>query len=249
MIRVFIIDENYLICNVMSTLLEKEADIEVVGCAATYHEEVVNQAVGCDIVLLDGKLPNQHKFTFMQLLTTLDPLVKVIVIGLHKSEQVILHHLEAGAAGYVLQDESVDKLLKTIRATYQGEAFISPRMTTRLIDRIAELKQLLIKQGVYTNVLPGLTDREREVLELVKQGFSNREIGERLVIEVGTVKNHIHNILRKFNANSRRDVSSILELVEFELVPNVKEADAHYRHGQQFAPPRNRRRNEFNIWK
>jgi DNA-binding NarL/FixJ family response regulator len=249
MIRVFIIDENYLICNVISTLLEKEADIEVVGCATTYHEEVVNQAVGCDIVLLDGKLPNQCKFTFMQLLTTLDPLVKVIVIGLHKSEQVILHHLEAGAAGYVLQDESVDKFLKTIRATYRGEAFISPKMTTALIDRIAELKQLLIKQGVYTNVLPGLTEREREVLELVKQGFSNREIGERLVIEVGTVKNHIHNILRKFNSNSRRDVSSILELVEFDPVPNVKEADSHYRPGQQFALPRNRRRNEFNIWK
>jgi DNA-binding NarL/FixJ family response regulator len=247
MIRVFIVDENYLICNVISTLLEKQSDIEVVGCATTYQEEVVAQAVKADVVLLDGKIPNQRKFAFIQLLATIDPLVKVVVIGLHKSEEVILHHLEAGVAGYVLQDESVDKLLKTIRAAYQGEALVSPRITTKLIDRVAELKQLLVKQGVYTNVLPILTDREREVLDLVKRGCSNREIGRRLVIEVGTVKNHIHNILRKFNVNSRRDIPSILELVEFDHFTPLKESENHYQNGRA-AYSRSRRKNELTLW-
>jgi DNA-binding NarL/FixJ family response regulator len=214
MIRIFIVDENYLICNVISTLLEKQSDLQVVGWSTPYQPEVINQAARSDVVLLDGKLPGRHKFGFIQLLGDVAPVVKVVVMGLNKSEKVILHHLEAGAAGYVLQDDSADNLLRAIRAAYRGESLVSPRMTTALIARVAQLKQLLVKQGVYTDLLPTLTEREREVLDLVKQGLANREIGERLVIEVGTVKNHIHNILRKFKVNSRRDIPFMLELID-----------------------------------
>lgn len=224
MIQVFIIDENYLICNVISTLLEKQPDIQVVGWAAPHHAEVITQAAEADVVLLDGKVASESKFSFIQLLAEVAPTVKVVVMGLNKSEKIILHHLEAGAAGYVLQDDAADNLLRTIRAAHRGESLVSPRMTTALIARVAQLKQLLVKQGVYTHLLPTLTEREREVLDLVKQGLGNREIGERLVIEVGTVKNHIHNILRKFKVNSRRDIPFMLELLDNDsLIPEVPE--------------------------
>lgn len=225
MIRVFIVDENYLICNVISTLLEKQSDLQVIGWSTPYHPEVINQAAGSDVVLLDGKLSGHHKFSFIQLLGEVAPAVKVVVMGLNKSEKIILHHLEAGAAGYVLQDDSADNLLRAIRAAYRGESLVSPRMTTILIARVAQLKQLLVKQGVYTHLLPTLTEREREVLDLVKQGLGNREIGERLVIEVGTVKNHIHNILRKFKVNSRRDIPFMLDLLDNDsLMPEISES-------------------------
>jgi len=213
MIRAFIVEQNQLICNIISAFLEKQADMVVVGWATT-PEAALEQIGGCDIVLLDGKLPNPRKFTLIRLLAKIAPQVKVVVLNLEPSERVILQHLEAGAAGYVPKDGSVDTLLRTIRATHCGESLVSPRLTTMLIARVAELKQLLTKQGVYPNVLPALTEREREVLDLVKLGLGNREISKRLVIEVGTVKNHIHNILRKYKVNSRREIPSLVEKEE-----------------------------------
>ncbi|MCK6629176.1 MAG: response regulator transcription factor [Anaerolineae bacterium] len=213
MIRAFIVEQNQLICNIISAFLEKQADMVVVGWATT-PEAALEQIGGCDIVLLDGKLPNPRKFTLIRLLAKIAPQVKVVVLNLEPSERVILQHLEAGAAGYVPKDASVEMLLRTIRATHCGESLVSPRLTTMLIARVAELKQLLTKQGVYPNVLPALTEREREVLDLVKLGLGNREISKRLVIEVGTVKNHIHNILRKYKVNSRREIPSLVEKEE-----------------------------------
>jgi DNA-binding NarL/FixJ family response regulator len=167
-------------------------------------------------------------------------------MGLNGSEKIILHHLEAGAAGYVLQDDSADNLLRAIRAAYRGESLVSPRITTVLIARVAQLKQLLVKQRVYTNLLPTLTEREREVLDLVKQGLGNREIGERLVIEVGTVKNHIHNILRKFKVNSRRDIPFMLELIDNDsLTPGIPE---HRQCKIQSIHPRRRSNKLEKIW-
>jgi DNA-binding NarL/FixJ family response regulator len=246
MIRIFIVDENYLICNVISTLLEKQSDLQVVGWSTPHEPEVINQAAGADVVLLDGKLPGQHKFSFIQLLAEVAPAAKVVVMGLNGSEKIILHHLEAGAAGYVLQDDSADNLLRAIRAAYRGESLVSPRITTVLIARVAQLKQLLVKQRVYTNLLPTLTEREREVLDLVKQGLGNREIGERLVIEVGTVKNHIHNILRKFKVNSRRDIPFMLELIDNDsLTPGIPE---HRQCKIQSIHPRRRSNKLEKIW-
>lgn len=213
MIRVFIVDHNQLICNIISVFLEKQSDMVVAGWA-TSPETALEQVSGCDIVLVDGKLPNPRKFTLIRLLAKIAPQVKVVVLNLDQSEKVILQHLEAGAAGYVPKEASVEMLLKTIRATYRGESLVSPRLTTLLIARVAELKQLLTKQGVYPNVLPALTEREREVLDLVKLGLGNREISKRLVIEVGTVKNHIHNILRKYKVNSRREIPHLVEKEE-----------------------------------
>lgn len=213
MIRAFIVDQNQLICNIITAFLEKQADIVVAGWATT-PEAALEQVGGCDIVLLDGKLSNPRKFTLIRLLAKIAPQVNVVVLNLDPSEKVILQHLEAGAAGYVPKDASVDTLLRVIRATHLGESLVSPRLTNLLIARVAELKQLLTKQGVYPNVLPALTERECEVLELIKLGLGNREISKRLVIEVGTVKNHIHNILRKYKVNSRRQIPHLLEKEE-----------------------------------
>lgn len=246
MIQVFIVDENFLICNVISTLLEKQSDIQVVGWASPYQPEVINQAACSDVVLLDGKTTGQQKFGFIQLLAEVAPTVKVVVMGLNKSEKIILHYLEAGAAGYVLQDDSADSLLRAIRAAYLGESLISPRMTTVLIARVAQLKQLLVKQGIYTNLLPTLTEREREVLDLVRQGLGNREISKRLVIEVGTVKNHIHNILRKFNVNSRRDIPFMLELLEGDSL--IYEISGSHQHSIQPLHSRRRSNKLEKIW-
>jgi DNA-binding NarL/FixJ family response regulator len=126
-------------------------------------------------------------------------------------KDVILQYIEAGIAGYVLRDDSVDQLLHAVRAVYRGEAVVSPDIAAALMTRIAQLSNVC--QGTTwseSGVFLELTPRERQVLVLVQQGLSNQEIAASLTIELGTVKNHIHNILRKLNVRSRHDAVAYL---------------------------------------
>jgi DNA-binding NarL/FixJ family response regulator len=124
--------------------------------------------------------------------------------------------VEAGAAGYVLQEDSVEKLLQKIRAAYNGEALVSPRIAARLMARLAELANMHTTIGVYPSEtmhrFAELTPLEREVLHLMSQGYSNQGIADRLIIECGTVKNHVHNILKKLEASNRQEAVYMMKI-------------------------------------
>jgi len=142
-----------------------------------------------------------------------DPSVKVLVLGLGESKERVLRYVEAGADGYVLKNDSVDDLLRHIRAAQRGKALVSPKIAAALMSRVTELAQLFaeIESGISESA--DLTPREREILELIGQGLTNQEIADRLVIEVGTVKNHVHSILQKLDVSSRQDAASYLALI------------------------------------
>jgi DNA-binding NarL/FixJ family response regulator len=133
-------------------------------------------------------------------------------MGLHDEVPLILHYLEAGADGYILNKDSTWAFLQKIRAVYNGRPRICPEVTAALMERVMELSngQPITKKDA---ALTELTGREREVLELVGCGLSNREIAQRLYIEVGTVKNHIHSILRKLNVETRHDATRFLPIL------------------------------------
>jgi DNA-binding NarL/FixJ family response regulator len=166
----------------------------------------------CDVLLVSTRLPDHGALRLLDALAELESPARVLVLGLAESEQEILRYVEAGAAGYVLQDDSVDELLANIRAVHSGKAIVSPEIAGALVTRVAELSQVF-EDAYAIDSSAQLTPREREVLQLIGQGMTNREIAERLVIELGTVKNHVHSILDKLNVSSRRDAAAYLAVM------------------------------------
>lgn len=211
-IRVLAVNEIRLMCNVISAMLEEEPDIEVVGTATT-SEEALAQISECDVVLVNTGLPDNGALKLTRAVVEKAPSVRVLVMGLAESETEILQYVETGAAGYVLKDDSVDELLRHIRATHSDEALVSPEIAAALMSRVSELAQSYPGTAGVDETAE-LTPREHEVLQLIGQGLSNQEIADRLIIEVGTVKNHVHNILQKLNVNSRQDAAAYLAVIE-----------------------------------
>jgi two-component system NarL family response regulator len=211
-IRVLVVNQFPLMCDVIAAVLEDEPDIDVVGSATTV-EDALRRASDCDVMLVSTRLPANAALEMTREVAESDLPAKVLILGLAESELEILRYVEAGAAGYVLQDDSVEELLSNIRAVHSGQAIVSPEIAGALVARVAELAQLF-GDAFAIDSSADLTPREREVLQLIGQGLTNREIADRLVIELGTVKNHVHSILDKLNVSSRRDAAAYLALMQ-----------------------------------
>jgi DNA-binding NarL/FixJ family response regulator len=212
MIGVLIVNRSRLICDVVAAVLRDEPDIRVVGSATSVGEALdLLRRSKCDLVLASTNLSNEGTLEFIRAAKAASP-ARVLVMGLVEAEEVILRYVEAGADGYVLREDSVDGLLKNIRAVHDGEALASPEITAALFSRIAELAESHPKIDV--GEFAELTPREKEVLDLVGEGFSNREIANRLFIEVGTVKNHVHNILHKLDVGSRDEAAAYWDAIQ-----------------------------------
>ncbi len=215
MVRVLIVHEIRLMCEMIATSLKSDPTIEVVGCATTLEEA---QAIGphCDVILVSSALPYDGALAVTQAFKSF-PSVAVVVLGLPESEPAILPFIEAGAVGYVCRENSAEELLETIHSVSAGEARVSPTVAAALIARMSELADW-IKQSNgslgSSESRANLTERECQVLALIAQGRSNQEIAQRLTIELGTVKNHVHNILRKLNVTSREEAAACLPWIE-----------------------------------
>ena len=210
MIRVLVVNEQRLMANLITSVLDGEADITVVGVATSVTEALEKGAVA-DVLLISTQLPDGGALRLVQQATQEHPDQAVLVMGVGESEWEILHYVEAGASGYVLKNDSVEELLRHIRAAHAGKARVSPVIAAALMSRVAELAQLVSQASISADV-GELTPREMEVLTLIGRGLTNQEIAEHLVIEVGTVKNHVHNILNKLGVSSRRDAVGYLVL-------------------------------------
>lgn len=210
MIRVLLVHDIRLISDVIAALLEGVPDIEAAGSATTV-EEALERLPGCDVVLVNARLPDDGAVRLAQAAAAAHPAAKVLVLGLTETKERVLKYVEAGAAGYVLKEDSVEDLLERIRIAHGGAALVSPEVAAALMSRLAELAQSAPAPEPPAPAPADsseLTPREREILELVGQGCTNQQIAERLVIEVGTVKNHVHSILQKLNVSSRQDAAA-----------------------------------------
>jgi DNA-binding NarL/FixJ family response regulator len=202
MIRVLLVNETRLVGHVTAAVLEEEKGIRVVDSLGSVAEGLA-RATECDVLLVSATLPGGGAARLARAVSESASDVKVLVTGLPSSEQQILPYIEAGACGYVLEDDSVKDLLRRIRAAYHGKALVSPEVAAGLISRVRELARQASPQAPELEGMPRLTAREREVLELLREGLSNQEIADRLGIRVGTVKNHVHSILQKLGLDSR----------------------------------------------
>ena len=214
MIRLLVFHEVHVFGRVIMAALSQESDIHVVGWAAT-EDKVLGQIHRCDVILVCVVVPDDGALVLVRAIRKTGATVKILVMGLPKSEEAILTYVEAGADGYVLQDDTMDDLLKNIYALHRGEALASPQVIATLMARVNRLAELHAELGLNPDVgkLTDLTPREREVLAFIGEGLSNQEISDRLIIELGTVKNHVHNVLQKLGVNNRWEATAYSKLL------------------------------------
>jgi DNA-binding NarL/FixJ family response regulator len=213
-IKILLVNDVRLMGNIITASLVDETDINIVGCVSTIREalSVVNN-VDIDVALVSTRL-REGALELTQRITEHAPTTKVVALGLTESKDRVLRFVEAGAAGYILDDDSLSDLIATIRAVDADKALVSPEVAGALIERLADLAQLVadIDSSIPENA--NLTPREKEVLELIARGMTNQDIAKELVIEVGTVKSHVHNILDKLDVSSRRDATAYLAFID-----------------------------------
>ena len=214
MINILVVHEFPLMCNIISSVLDSEPDINIVECASNVDEAIESVLKNnVNLVLVSTRLPEDGTTRLTQLLVQKAPSVKVVILGITETREGVLEYVESGAAGYVLRESSLDDLLATIRAVNNGQALISPEIAATLIQRVSEFAQVFTDTGVNPPESLNLTNREMEVLELLSKNLSNQDISQRLVIETGTVKNHVHNILNKLGVGSREEAANLMALI------------------------------------
>ena len=214
MIHLLLVNEIRLMCNVLNAALEDEPDIKVVACATSVEEALEKlEQEDVDVVLASTRLPERGALRLTETITEIQPSIDVIVLGVTEKKERVLQYVEAGAVGYVLSEDTLDEMVNKIKAAQHGKALVSPKIAGALMERVSELAQMFadLETGVVESA--GLTARELEVLELLGQNLTNQEISDRLVIEVGTVKNHVHSILNKLNVSSRSEAATYLALI------------------------------------
>jgi DNA-binding NarL/FixJ family response regulator len=217
LIRVFVVHEFRLMCNIICAALNDEPPIQIVGFDTTFEQALAHiPGEAIDVVLLSSRLPGHGTLKLTKALTQIAPSVKILVLGIAETKEKVLRYIESGATGYVHRDNSVEDLVAAIGAAYNGRAFISPEIAAALIERISNLARRFSRVGSTLPDTIKLTTRQLEILELLEQNLSNKEIADRLVIEVGTVKNHIHHILSKLGVTNREDAASLLALLREE---------------------------------
>lgn len=186
----------------LSHVLGAEPGISVVDASSSLQEAGPRLAAArAEVVLLD--LGVDHPVLAMRRLSRL-PGLRVVAFGVHDRQEEIVACAEAGMAGYVTREGTVTELVQTIRAAARGEFSCPPQIAAGLLRRVA----VLAGGGGPPPPSPGLTAREREILQLLDHGLSNKEIATLLSIQVATVKNHVHNILGKLGVRKRADAAA-----------------------------------------
>lgn len=199
-VRVFLLDDHEVVRRGVHDLLDAEPGLEVVGEAGTVAQALARvPALRPDVAVLDVRLPDGDGVSVCRELRSRMPELACLMLTSFDDEEALLDAIMAGAAGYVLKQISGTDLVSAVRTVASGQSMLDPGATTRLMARLrgggAEEHQ--------SHVLPDLTDREREILGLIGEGLTNREIGRRLYLAEKTVKNHISRLLAKLGVERR----------------------------------------------
>lgn len=201
MLSLVLIEDQTLMRQGLRTLLDLEPGMTVIGEAADGAAGLrLALEVRPDVVLMDVQMPVMNGVEATAALCAAWPEARVVILTTFDRDDYVFQAIRAGAMGYLLKDAPAEDLISTIRRVAAGEAFIQPEIASRM------LRELLRPQQA---PLEPLSDREREVLVLLAQGASNREIADRLVISEGTVKNHVSNILGKLQAENRTQAAEL----------------------------------------
>jgi DNA-binding NarL/FixJ family response regulator len=199
-IRVLIVDDHDIVREGLKSLLGLEDDIEIVGTASVAMD-CIGMLKECypDVILMDLKMPGVSGIEATRLIKRVHPLVKVVLLTNYDDEEYIQSAVECGVDGYVLKDVKRGDLANVIRIINEGKAYIDPSVTYKLLGRFKPRT----KTEKESSSPPYLSERELQILELVVEGRTNREIADILFLSLDTVKSHLKNIFQKLRVNTR----------------------------------------------
>lgn len=195
-IRILLADDHKLMRSGLRLLIEQQPDLSVVGEAADGREAVaLAKSLRPDVAVMDISMPNLNGIEAAQQITQGHAELAVIVLSMHPDESYVLRALKAGAKGYLLKDSAESDLITAVRAVARGKSFFSPAVSKVLLDDYIRK----LKRSGAEDAYDLLTPREREVLQLVAEGKSNKEVANLLNLSVYTVETHRSNIMQKLN--------------------------------------------------
>ncbi|MDQ2749678.1 MAG: response regulator transcription factor [Pseudonocardiales bacterium] len=196
-IRVFLLDDHEIVRRGIADLLEAEDDITVVGEAGTAAEALARiPASRPHVAVLDGRLPDGSGIDVCRDIRSSLPEIRCLILTSYDDNDALFAAVMAGAAGYLLKEIRGANLVEAIRQVAAGKSLLDPAVTGRLLQRLRE-------GAPQDKRLTSLTDREREILGLITEGLTNRQIGERLVLAEKTVKNYVSGLLAKLGMERR----------------------------------------------
>lgn len=198
-VRILIADDHTIVRSGLRLLLDAEPGIEVVGEALDGQEAVEKAAAfQPDVILMDVTMPNMDGLEATKMIKQSWPDIQILTLTMHRSDEYFFEMLKNGASGYLLKGARTDELLDAVYAVARGEVFLYPSMAGKLVR--GYLQQLDNRRT------DDLTSREHEVLALLAEGFSSKEIAEKLVLSSSTVHTHRGNIMRKLNLSNRHEL-------------------------------------------
>ena len=204
-ITILLIEDNRILRDGIKAILSKQADLKVVAASGGNHDALLQaRKLRPQVVLIDLGLRNDNGLRVVKTLTAEMPHTKIIGMGLVPSQLDIVEFVEAGAAGFILKDATIEEVLGTIRAVARGTRILPPLLTESLFTHVANHA---LRNGKMPDAVR-MTKREREIVVLIAEAMSNKEIAQRLNLSTHTVKSHIHNILEKLALHSRLEIAT-----------------------------------------
>jgi len=217
-IRVLIVDDHQIVRDGIQSILTGEPDIELIGSVGSAQKalSIIKTKNPPDVLIADLSMPDMSGIELTEHITENYPAVRVLILSMFSDEEYIVRAIQAGAKGYLpKQDSTTELLLEAIRVIYKGEDFFSPSISKVVMKSFVNSVKKA-KTGD-TSKKVQLTGREKEILKLYVEGFTNTEISEKLNLSVYTVKTHKNNIMQKYN------FKSTVEMIKFAIKNNIVE--------------------------
>ena len=201
-IRVLVADDHTIVRSGVHMLLETEPDFVVVGEALNGSEAIeLAQSLKPDLILMDITMPEMDGLEATRQIKERWPEINILVLTMHRSDEYFFEILKAGASGYILKTADTEELLQAARATARGDVFLNPSMAKKLLGEY--LNQMDKASDADDNAL---SLREKEILQFLVEGYSNKEIAEKLFISPSTVNTHRSNLMSKLGLSTRREL-------------------------------------------
>ncbi|TDD36921.1 response regulator transcription factor [Nonomuraea terrae] len=203
MIRVFLLDDHEVVRRGVAALLESEDDIEVIGEAGTAESAVARiTALRPDVAVLDVRLPDGNGVDVCREVRSRLPQLACLMLTSFADDDALFDAVMAGAAGYVLKQIHGSDLVGAVRTVASGQSLLDPQTTASMLQRLRD-------QSARKDPLAALTEQERHILDLIGEGLTNRQIGERLFLAEKTVKNYVSNLLSKLSMQRRTQAAAL----------------------------------------
>ena len=215
-IRILLADDHTIVRQGLARLLEEQPDLKVVG-QATNGKKAIERALDLkpDIVIMDIAMPRMNGLEAAKRIRKQLPGTKILILSMYSHEHYIHDLLETGVSGYLLKDSSGRDIIKAIRAAMKDETFLSPSISKKLVETYLSQRKSSPKAERYKQ----LSNREREVFQLIAEGHSTRQIADMLCVSISTIKSHRVNIMEKL------DIDTPVKLVHFAIQLGLVDPD------------------------